>query len=490
MKRGLIFILLIATGAILTSSKYITAVSRQQQDFDVFKTVLNQKEGVLDLHTDKDSIQSYLNELKEELSSEKSLLEQYKLYSATLAKLGCGHTQIIATRKVQKEWLLERNSLPFDMYLVGQHLVVGDEDPEDLENIHEGKSNYEQSKKLEKGTEILSIDHRTIDEMMVEMGKYISSDENTMDFKYYQASQMFDFYRHLALPFKKDSIHIQYVTPEKDTNEMYFQPGAAPLYAMNNRLAEVSSAYFKAEDDHGKFKIVNDKYGYFRFKSFTSSSGREYEAFLKKSFREIKSKEIDKLVIDLRGNTGGVMQYSFMKYMVGADVKLGRYVIEKPNTPSNRKYISKVNIHYLRHTLMSNQQRRKVASGKFDNGTMRTEKVDRSLIYDGEIVVITDEGTFSSAAMLACHLKTLKKAKLAGRAPGGSFYAGNAGTLLVKLPQSGFKVAVNPNTFYSHLEKTDDPSAIKQPDLFLNPLILDLKEQNQFYFKQAISLFQ
>lgn len=469
---------------------YINAVSKQQRDYDVFKTVLNQKEGVLDLNTDRDSIQLYLRELKSELSSEKSLLEQYKLYSSTLAKLGCGHTQIIATQKVQAEWLLDRNSLPFDMYLIGRRLVVGDVDEQDLQNIQAGKSKYERSKKLKKGTEVLSIDHKDVDEMMLHMGKYISSDENTMDFKYYQASQMFDFYRHMAIPFKKDSIHVRYVTPALDTNEIYFRPGAAPLYAMNNRLSKVSSAYIKSEDNHGHFKIVQGRYGYFRFKSFTSSSGRDYESFLRQSFKKIRDKNIEKLVIDLRGNTGGVMQYSFMKYMVGEDVNLGRYVIEKPNSAENRKYITKANIHYLRHTIMSGQQRRRMANGKFDNGTMRTEHVDTSLIYNGEIAVITDEGTFSSAAILACHLKTMKGAKLVGRTPGGSFYAGNAGTLIVKLPQSGFKVAINPNTFYSHLEKVDNPSLIKQPDLFLNPMLVDKDERNQYYFKQAISLFK
>jgi hypothetical protein len=126
--------------------------------------------------------------------------------------------------------------------------------------------------------------------------------------------------------------------------------------------------------------------------------------------------------------------------------------------------------------------------GSFNEGIQETEYVDTNLIYKGEIVVITDEGTFSSAAILACHIKTMSNAKIIGRAAGGSFYAGNAGTLLVKLPQSGFLIAINPNTFYSHLDRTDDPSAIKQPDLFLSPLILESSDQDQFYFKQAISL--
>jgi len=468
---------------------HVTAVSKQQRDFDVFSTVLAQKEGVIDLHVSRDSIELYLRKLKTELNSEKSLLEQYKLYSATIEKLHGGHTQIMPTRKVQAEWLAERNSLPFDIHLIGRRLVVGDLELEDLEAFEEEFYDFDEIVLPEEGSEILSIDNRTVDQMMSHMGKYISSDEGTMDFKYYQASQMFDFYRHLAIPYTQDSVLVEYVTPNKDTLESYFNTGVAPVYSINDRLSEISSEYYSSEDDHGKFKIVRNDFGYFRFKSFTSSMGREYEYFLKQAFTKLNDQHIDKLIVDLRGNTGGVMQYSFMKYMVGEGVNLGKYVIEKPNDRYNRKHVSKVNIHYLRHTLMSMQQRRRKESGLFNEGIQETESVDTSLIYNGQVIVITDEGTFSSAAMLACHLKTMKKAKIVGRTAGGSFYAGNAGTLLARLPQSGFLLAINPNTFYSHLERDDDPREIKEPDLYLDPFIIDKKEQDQYYFKQAVTLF-
>ena len=96
------------------SSMYVSSVHKQQQDYNVFTTVLNQKEGIIDLHTDKDSIKYYLKDLKLELNSEKSLLEQFKLYSAVIEKLHGGHTQIMGSKKVQMEWLAERNSLPLD----------------------------------------------------------------------------------------------------------------------------------------------------------------------------------------------------------------------------------------------------------------------------------------------------------------------------------------------------------------------------------------
>ncbi|MBL4862574.1 MAG: S41 family peptidase [Crocinitomicaceae bacterium] len=475
MKSLLYFILTVFTVVALTSAATFTSIHKQLRDYTVFNTVLSQKEGRLDLHTDLANIESHFSNLRSELQTEKSLLEQYKLYSSALSKIECGHTQVHINKPILREWLMERNSLPIDYYLIGKRLVVNKLVSNDAAIVNGGKSSDQRSRKIKAGSEIISIDHKTVSEMMEGIGKYISSDENSMDFKYFQAAQMFAFFRHLDSPFTEDSIHVRYVDGV-DTNQVYLFTGTAPVNSMNHRLRKNAQSYTDNEFNMGQFKIVKSEYAYFRFKSFSTSSGKNYEAFLLKSFKKIKTKHIDKLVVDLRGNTGGVMQYSFMKYLVGPDVVLGRYVVEKPKTRINSKLVQKMNIHFLRHSLMSQQQERKKRRGLFDNGTIRTEDVDTNYLYDGQIVVITDEGTFSSAAILACHLKTLSNAKIVGRTPGGSFYAGNAGTLIVKLPQSGIKLSVNPNTFYSHLEMTDNPTEIKQPDLDLNPLIIDKKK--------------
>jgi len=461
--------------------------NKQLKDFKILKTTLLNKEGVIDLHISKSDINQSFQELEIELQSNKSLLEQFKLYSAAISKLQCGHTQIHPNKATMREWLSQRNSLPLDLYLIGKKLVVNKIDQSDYHIINEGKNKYQKNKKIKENSEILSIDGKTIEEMMLEMGKHISSDENFLGFKYHQASQYFEFYRHLAFPYDKDSIHVSYVT-NKDTSEIYLNPGTAPVNTMNLRIFKETAQYQKNSTNMGKFKIIKE-YGYFRFKSFIASYGIKYDLFLEQSFQKLKDADINKLVIDLRGNTGGSMQYSFMRYMVGEKVELGRYVVEKPSNLSSGKFFNKFKADYRKHVRLSRRQNHLQKRDRFNDGIVLTSKVDTNLIFKGEIILITDEGTFSSASILACHLKTLRNAKIIGRAPGGSFYAGNAGTLQVKLPYSGFTVFINPNTFYSHLNKTEDHFTIKTPDLELNPLIFNSKKSDAFYFREATRLF-
>lgn len=465
------------------------SVEDQLIDFDVFKAVLLDKEGRLDLHISEEKILASIDSLESSLSSKKSYIEQYKSYTKMLAAIQCGHTQIHPNKEVFRNWLAGRNSLPFDYFMQGKKLYVNQLLPEDDDFITENKSKREVKKKIKPNSEIIEIDHKTVPMMMDEIGKYLSSDENAIDFKYFQASQLFGFYRHLSMPFSADSIQVKYVNGS-DTLELYFQPGTAPVHTINQRIRESSEEFEKNETDIGSFKIHRNKYGYFRFSSFKACYGKKYEEFLENSFKKMSNKGIDKLIVDLRGNTGGVMQYSLMRYFVGEDVILGRYVIEKPKKGIENKHIKKWNADYLKHKRMSRIQHRKLRKGVFDNGTVRTGPIDENLIFTGEIVVITDEGTFSSAAMLACHLKTLSKAKIIGRPAGGSFYQGNAGTLQVQLPHSKLKLFVNPNTFYSHLKNSGDPVLIKQPDIVIAPSFIKPNKVDAYYLKQAFNAFK
>lgn len=460
----------------------------QQKDLLVFKKVLLQKEGRLDLHVHERVIREDLDFLREKFKTSLSLIDQFKLYAATLSRIQCGHTQIHPNRDVLKEWLSHRKSLPFDYYLVGKRLVVNHTLPIDLPLIHENKSEREKKKSIPAGAEIISIDGKTVSEMMEGMSRFISSDENSMAFKYYQASQLFEFYRHLNHPFSADSLLVVYVNAG-DTVDTYFQLGAAPVHTMNQRLHRFSKEIDQNGLNIGAFNIIDNR-GYFRFKSFKASFGPKYEVFLRNSFGKLKKRGITELVIDLRGNTGGAMQYQLMRYFVGEGVDLGRYVVEKPKNGFENSHLKKLNSDYFKHRRMSRIQKRLVRRGEFNRGSVVSEEVDESLIFKGKVVIITDEGTFSSAAVLAGQLKSLVNAKIAGSEAGGSFYSGNAGTLILELPKSKFTLFINPNTYYSHLTPVADPLLIKQPDKWIETLEQNERKRDRYFFQQAIQLLE
>ncbi|MDG1331160.1 MAG: S41 family peptidase [Crocinitomicaceae bacterium] len=487
MRKFLLIIFVLPAIAFAPASQ--SSVQKQLKDYEVFEKVLVTKEGRLDLHQSSDSMYLYLSKLRSDLSEERDLIEQFKGYSKTIAKLGCGHTQIHPTQALLQEWVRQENSLPLDFVMQGKRLYTNKLRSDDYDVVNMKGSNGKRIKSIKGNYEILSLNHKTVPQMMNEISPYISSDENGIDFKYHQVGQLFDFYRHISDPYDADSIAVTYVK-NSDTLSTYFKLGVAPINSINYRLQKAAAADAIIQKEMGSFNIESSDVGVFRFRSFTVCSGANYEQFLERSFRKIKSREIKKIVIDLRGNTGGVMQYALMSYFVGNDIDLGRYVVEKPKKGIETRHIKKRNSTYRRHKWMSRVQRFRIWTDSFEDGIMRSEPVDESLVYDGEVLVITDEGTFSSAAMLACHLKTLANAKIIGRPAGGSFYRGNAGTIIAVLPNSKFRLLVNPNTFYSHLESSTNPFEIKQPDVLLEPGYITPRKIEDYYIDAAIESFK
>lgn len=483
------FLLLLVLPAIALTPATKSPVLKQVQDYNAFEKVLFAKEGRLDLHQSADSMVHYLELLKIELSEELSLVEQYKAYSFALARLGCGHTQIHPSKRLLHDWVSDSKSLPLDFVMQGKRLYTNKLLTSDYDIINLDGINEDRAKTIKGNVEVISLDHKTVPEMIAQIEPYISSDEDAIDFKYHQIAQLFDFYRHLSSPFDKDSIQISYIQGV-DTLETYLELGIAPVNTINTRLKKAALDDSEISKEIGSFEITNSKYGVFRFRSFSACNGNAYELFLEQSFRKIRTKNIEHVIIDLRGNTGGVMQYSLMRYFVGGDVELGRYVVEKPKRGFETHYLKKRNVDYRKHKWMSRIQRLQIWLDDFDDGLVLTDPIEDEFVYKGEIVVITDEGTFSSASMLACHLKTLCNARLVGRRAGGSFYRGNAGTIYADLPNSKFRLMVNPNTFYSQLTPTMNSQAIKEPDVIIDPSYLVPRKMDEFYIQAAIASFK
>ncbi len=440
----------------------------QRLDFERFQRAFFKIEANPYLHISEQALQSNFQKLREELRSPLSPLEQYQKYAAFLAKIQCGHTSLAPSKAVIKEWGRANQSLPFDVVLVNKKLFATATHPDDLILQAKNQKTAPKSTKVKDvivgGTEIYAIDHKNIAEWMEIISPFVSSDENGMDFKYYTASQLFDFYRYLANPEKKDSIEIQYIY-KKDTISKFVKLQHPLVNTIRARFGNDKMA-MKLKD-FGSFSIEKNKYGYFKFESFQFSKGLKYDAFLKSSFESMKKKKIDKLIIDLRGNTGGIIQVEILRYLLEEGTDIGAYNFEKQLTKSELRKLG-VKMHswttkvYLKNlkALKKADKRNQEANGPLTVGKNFPEK------FKGNIVVITDEGTFSAASILACHLKTLAKAKIVGTTAGGSFYAGNAGTLELELKKSKLSIQLNPNFFSTQLYPAANIDLeIKKPDL-------------------------
>lgn len=446
-----------------------TEIKQQQQDFAVFKKGIFTIESRLDRRISMDSIQRVLTATEATFSSKVlSATEEYKLYARCINLIQSGHTQVSPTKAVLKEYVLKGKSLPFDMVMVNKHLYVAGYAKETMQSKKAVQSRKKTTDNLPVGAEIVGIDGQTIPEWMVKIGEFIGSDEDDPVFEYVVAGYVFDFYRFLATEEHPDYLEVDYVL-KHDTIRQSVKLTYPPIQLIQERFKAIEKQQNKDSKSFGKFKMMGNV-GYFRFPSFQDAHGKLYSEFLEKSFKKIRKKKgVETIVIDVRGNGGGNIQTELMSYFVTEPQVVGAYTIDKRLKMKERKHIKKNDELFRRYKKNMRQFKRFERKHPQFNGQMINYPIDTSLIFKGNIIVLTDEGTFSAASLLASQLKTLRNAQIMGSRAGGSFYVCNAGTLTFKLPHSKISFILNPNTCASTLDPTAIDPHIKDVDVTIVP---------------------
>ena len=403
-----------------------------------------------------------------------------------------GHTAVYPSRDAFDEWILSQKSLPVDVELRGKRLYVTTDKkliPE--ESFRKLSSREKELYEFKENAEIVKIDDWTIEEWMDKIGVFVSSDENHPAFKYHTSGQLFEFYRALVAP-KADSATV-YVLAKRDTLKIKVRLGFPPGKEIVERMKKNDKQLRGLEKDRGEFKFLNSKMGYFRFKSFYNCYGKKYEKFLETSFDRLVKKNPKYLVIDLRGNTGGIIQYEFLKYFKAKTEidRIGTYQLQGDKKPVYSKHFKKNRFYRRRKRAKRKIKRLERKIGKPYDGNMYLHYFDPPKVkYEGEIIVVVDEASFSAATLLAADMKNLFGAKIVGVSPGGSFIEGTAGTLQMKLPNTKHTVIVNPNYFQSSYSKTSNIADIKQPDVVFEADYSDPKKQERNNQKELTKILK
>ena len=181
------------------------------------------------------------------------------------------------------------------------------------------------------------------------------------------------------------------------------------------------------------FTVLNKKYGYLNFRSMRN--GAQFEKFADSVFKTIDEQKINKLVIDLRENSGG--DSGLGDYLLG-------YVTETPYRMAGgsqlkvsqqfKTFMKTPGLNYSKpdaYFTMANG-----TSMNFGGNDLRKPD-DRKYKFKGKVCFLIGSFTFSSANMLASTVKDYKLATLVGEPVGEP--ANDYGELCtINLPNTGF----------------------------------------------------
>ncbi|WBV58656.1 S41 family peptidase [Chryseobacterium daecheongense] len=239
------------------------------------------------------------------------------------------------------------------------------------------------------------------------------------------------------------------------------------------------------------YEISPDTF-YLSVRSFSYDESFFYEK-LKKYFQKIKNKKYKNLVVDIRNNSGGSVTnipllYSFMSkekiftnsYKYGSkviDINYSDYLID----PQTDRYYSEKDIRDSNNFMRQRFDKSEKGDYYFGNNRLDDTYIKNyprdGLFFDGKVVLLINNRTFSAATYFASLFKKEKRGEIVGKETGScSNFTTAAWFLTYKLPNTKMTISI-PRTeiFFNNNENDNIPNC--------TGVIPDYKIDNNFFLK-------
>ena len=415
------------------TQKYSTDVLRK--DYRFLRKVLEAKHPSLYWYTSKDTLDFYFNQqydlIKDSMTEETYV---WKVLSPLIAKIRCGHTSVLMSKKYEKATKHLKSSM-FPLYLKiwnDTMAVTG--------------SLLKKDTVFRRGTIIKCINGMTATEFEHKFFNYLSKDGYAESLNFIRVSSDFPyFYKSIVGLSREYQIeYIDSVGNQKSIQIPSYNPKEDALKKKKDSviIKKLSEPRIKKVERYRTFTIDSSKqFATIRLNTF--SKGR-LRTFFRKSFRALQKHKIANLIIDLRINGGGNISSSTLltKYLSDRPFKIADSVYSRVNTVSpysksfQRKWLN--NLQFL---FISKKYKDELYHlSRYENKFYAIKKKNH---FNGKAYVLISGPTFSASCLFLNAIKGQENIKLVGEETGGGSY-GNNGIIIpdLILPQTKIRVRV------------------------------------------------
>lgn len=392
-----------------------------QQDYHLFRNILEESHPSLYWFTPKDSMDYFFDAGYHSIHDSMTEPQFRNLLSYVTSRIRCGHTTVRFSKRYSD--YLDTVRLP----VFPLHLKVWPDSMTVITNLNR------KDPVLRRGTVITGVNGYSSTQLTDTFFHYISGDGYTQTGKYQVLSNRGSFgnlYRNIlgltnqfAITYRdqwgaeRETI-VPLYDPRADTSDRGTgrpaggrPPRQAPQPPMLNAVRNIqidttlSSAYM----------TVN-----------TFARGNRLRGFFRRSFRELKKRNIQHLVIDVRSNGGGD---------AGISTKLTRYLANKRFKLADSLYTPSRRSHYAKHIqwqpaywFMMQFVTRKHQDGLYHFGYFERHyfKPKKKNHFNRDVYIITGGNSFSATTLFAGALKGQENVKIVGEETGGGAYGNSA----------------------------------------------------------------
>lgn len=317
-------------------------------------------------------------------------LEFYRVINPLVVKLRCGHT-VLGLSKEYQEYLLQNGCyLPLAVKVIDEKAYVW----------------HDFGGGLSKGTELVSINGRSVKEIIGQLLENITADGSNLTFKMARLNRSFNHY-YFNFVDSAQQFRIAYRDfASKKNGEVTLK--AITKGQLNKNFTDLLPR--KSEDSAPYSSELKPEYDRLKITTFAlweEPEIQKFKAYLDAFFKEVAERKSSNLILDLRDNGGGNGVCAAWLYS---------YLIAKVEGP----YFTSDS------TLGESGSRNNPVEPAIHN-------------FKGNLYVLINGGSFSNSGMLAAKLKNHNRAIFVGEESGGSYIAMNSRNQFI-FPHTGLMV--------------------------------------------------
>lgn len=457
---------LLSYGQTLNLNSNINHADRLRQDFTFFRNSIQNTYPSLNRYSDEKTMSAVFDSCYASISEKTTDLEFYKMLKILMSKMKDGHLYCSLPPALETFRSEKALFFPVKLRFIGSKAWV------------DSGSNPQ----IPAGSEIISINKQPINAVIPELFKYIVSDGNIQTKKYHILNNFFYFY-------------------------YFIEFGETPFFDVDYKLkdGQIKSIKIKADleknilknentDVHQPlldFSIKSNQIALITIRSFEPSELKiDYSDFLKNTFKKIRDLNIKKLIIDLRGNTGGRDTYGSQLYSYLANKPFKYY--KSLQTISMKMDFDKFKSNVSSYNNLTPKMFKKV----HDNQYQLTKEAHPNLeiiypdqSYNGEVWFLIDGLSFSTTAEFCAIAYSNKRGKFIGEETGGTYDGNTSGVQSeLVLPNTKMEISFGTVKYEMAVKTAKEIGRGIIPEYKIQPTSQDIINKNDVQLNFAFQL--
>ena len=413
------------------SAKRLYTAAELKEDLALLQRALTERHPDLYGYAPKDTIEARFRYVADNIRDSMTLPQVYELFTIATNRLGCGHTSLYLPPKFTKQSYKEDKQMPFKFrYRDGKMYIT---------RCYLGDTT------IALGWQVSAIDGKPVDQLVQRFLNLYSSDGYNQTLKHRQMEVSFrnDYSMFVGAP---ESIKLDCISPQ----------GQKKTFTVPTMLYDTLDARFTRRWIEGRPKekvleyktLDSGKIAVMSIGSFLPKhmlrDRQRYKPFVRRSFRKLRKKGINDLVIDLRDNPGGYSNYGIYLYSWIADSSF-RY-FESMELPTRKpvkfiRHTDKTRLFNLLYLLVSRDRKTGKCTYNWDRG-LRVHEPRRNR-FKGNVYILINGNSFSNSSNFSALAHYNKRAVFIGEETGGRYDGCNGSAyLMLTLPNTEMKLNI------------------------------------------------